>query len=529
MAIDRKHFNRVAFYTPSTGTGSFSLGAVFGSTMLLPADAGMVNGDKAGYVIIENGDVEWGSTTASGSVNTFSRTVIGSKIANVVSTAAMNLAGTATVRFVELADVQNAAANALNAAGDTMTGALNYAATQTIASAGTTNIAGATSNSIIISGTTTITALGTVAAGAVRFVQFSGALILTHNATSLILPGGSNITTAAGDSAVFVSLGSGNWRCLNYQRASGAAIVESAPANATNIAAVMNAAAAKSTLADADIFAIGDSAASFALKKTRWDEIKILLNALYLLKAGGTMTGAINYAATATVASATTTDIGAATSNAVIISGTTTITGLGTIAAGALRYVQFSGALTLTHNGTSLILPGAASITTAAGDSAIFVSLGSGNWRCLNYQLASGKAVIADTVKASGADIIASTDDVKFVTAKAIADSHAVLTLTDGATVNWAMTSGYNARLTLGGNRTLATPTGALRGRTYVLELVQDGTGSRTLTWPATTIIDWGSAGAPTLSTAAGKIDIVTLYCLDAGTPLFRASFNKAS
>ena len=112
-------------------------------------------------------------------------------------------------------------------AGDTMTGALNWAATQTIASAATTDIGAATSNSVIVSGTTTITALGTIAAGAERVVQFSGALTLTHNATSLILPGGASITTAAGDVAYFVSLGTGNWRCTGYQKANGQAVVAS--------------------------------------------------------------------------------------------------------------------------------------------------------------------------------------------------------------------------------------------------------------------------------------------------------------
>jgi len=110
-------------------------------------------------------------------------------------------------------------------AGDTLTGALNWSATQTIASAATTNIGAATSNSVIVSGTTTITGLGTIAAGAERVVQFSGALTLTHNATSLILPGGASITTAAGDVAYFVSLGSGNWQCTGYQKANGQAVV----------------------------------------------------------------------------------------------------------------------------------------------------------------------------------------------------------------------------------------------------------------------------------------------------------------
>ena len=83
---------------------------------------------------------------------------------------------------------------------------------------------------------------------------------------------------------------------------------------------------------------------------------------------------------------ATTTDIGAATGNYINITGTTTITGLGTIQAGTRRIVNFNGILTLTYNATSLILPTSANITTAAGDIATFISLGSGNWICTEYQ-----------------------------------------------------------------------------------------------------------------------------------------------
>jgi hypothetical protein len=55
-------------------------------------------------------------------------------------------------------------------------------------------------------------------------VTFTGVATLTHNATSLILPTSANIITAAGDSATFISLGSGNWVCTQYQRASGLAL-----------------------------------------------------------------------------------------------------------------------------------------------------------------------------------------------------------------------------------------------------------------------------------------------------------------
>lgn len=113
---------------------------------------------------------------------------------------------------------------------------------------------------------------------------------------------------------------------------------------------------------------------------------------------GGTLTSALNEAPITTLASAGSLDIGAEIANTISISGTTTITALGTIAAGAVRRLAFQGILTLTHNGTSLILPTGASIVTAAGDVAEFVSLGAGNWRCFNYMRASGRALSVATI-----------------------------------------------------------------------------------------------------------------------------------
>lgn len=94
-----------------------------------------------------------------------------------------------------------------------------------MASASTVELSTATSNYVNITGTTTITAFGAESSGIQVLLKFAGALTLTHHSTSLILPGGNNITTAAGDVAEFVSEGSGNWRCLWYRRAYGNAIV----------------------------------------------------------------------------------------------------------------------------------------------------------------------------------------------------------------------------------------------------------------------------------------------------------------
>lgn len=80
-----------------------------------------------------------------------------------------------------------------------------------------------------ITGTTTITDIdfATDKAGRTAWVRFTGALTLTHNASTLILPGGANITTAAGDTACFVSEGTDVVRCVSYTKASGQPVVES--------------------------------------------------------------------------------------------------------------------------------------------------------------------------------------------------------------------------------------------------------------------------------------------------------------
>jgi hypothetical protein len=107
----------------------------------------------------------------------------------------------------------------------------------------------------------------------------------------------------------------------------------------------------------------------------------------------------------ADIASASTADLGAIGGLMHDITGTTAITGFGTVAAGIWKIIKFEGALTLTHNATSLILPGGANITTADGDIAVMISEGSGNWRCVSYFKASGLAVKQTTAE-QGASLV---------------------------------------------------------------------------------------------------------------------------
>jgi hypothetical protein len=84
-----------------------------------------------------------------------------------------------------------------------------------LSSAGTTDIGAQNTNFLRITGTTSITSFGTNYNGP-RFLRFAGALTLTHNATTLILPGGLNITTSADDTAIAIPI-SGGWYVF-YQR-----------------------------------------------------------------------------------------------------------------------------------------------------------------------------------------------------------------------------------------------------------------------------------------------------------------------
>lgn len=95
------------------------------------------------------------------------------------------------------------------------------------------------------------------------------------------------------------------------------------------------------------------------------------------------------------VTASATTDLGLATGNFLHITGTppVTITSFGTVSAGARFIVCFDIAVTITYNGTSLIIPGASNITTTAGDCMMLVSEGAGNWRVVGYFPGTGLPV----------------------------------------------------------------------------------------------------------------------------------------
>lgn len=79
--------------------------------------------------------------------------------------------------------------------------------------------------------------------------------------------------------------------------------------------------------------------------------------------------------------------------------------------------------------------------------------------------------------------------------------------ITDAATITWDLDNKPVAVVVLGGNRTIASPTGQVAGPIsfYRLTLVQDATGSRTVTWGSA--YKFPSGTPPTLSTAGNAVD----------------------
>ena len=123
--------------------------------------------------------------------------------------------------------------------------------------------------------------------------------------------------------------------------------------------------------------------------------------------------------------------------------------------------------------------------------------------------------------KASTSDLLSGTANV--MSMDNVESALAYSALTDGATITPNFNSARRFTLTIGGNRTLANPSNQRAGQDVVIVITQDGTGGRTLAY--------GSAwkfpgGAPTLSTAAGAVDVIAGVVQANGT--IRAVLNKA-
>lgn len=126
-------FDRVAFKTATTGTGTVNVGDAVSDAFLTPAEAGAQDADAPiAYIILDGADFEIGTGTYNtGSPPTFSRdTVVVSKVGGTAGTSKLNLSGNAEVRFGLGATELNAVIQKLDGieSGADVTDATNVAA-----------------------------------------------------------------------------------------------------------------------------------------------------------------------------------------------------------------------------------------------------------------------------------------------------------------------------------------------------------------------------------------------------------------
>ncbi|MCP5011615.1 MAG: hypothetical protein GY942_16660 [Aestuariibacter sp.] len=158
----------------------------------------------------------------------------------------------------------------------------------------------------------------------------------------------------------------------------------------------------------------------------------------------------------------------------------------------------------------TLVLP--ASTTISAFGATLVEDAAASNARTT---LGLGSAAILD--ETTSAEYLANTAD-KVLSTDQVWTSAAEVTLSDAATITVNMSLFINANVTLAGNRTLGSPTNEKVGQTGFIRVIQDATGSRTLSFG--TDYEFAGGTAPTLTTTANAEDLL-FYAVLASNRVF--------
>lgn len=198
----------------------------------------------------------------------------------------------------------------------------------------------------------------------------------------------------------------------------------------------------------------------------------------------------------ADIASASTLSLPASGGGVFNVTGTTGVTGISSAQGGRCVKLRFAAALILTHNGTSLILPGAANITTVAGDVAEFINeaaadASGSNWRCFNYVRSTGSPLNLTTFTAAQSDLETGTSTSLF-------SSVGNMKYHDGVAKAWVTgdyagtgtpprTDSYNVSSVTDGGIGLAAPqfTTSFSSANYVQSGMCQRTATNSALWPA--------------------------------------------
>jgi hypothetical protein len=190
------------------------------------------------------------------------------------------------------------------------------------------------------------------------------------------------------------------------------------------------------------------------------------------------------------------------------------------ITQGEYSYVYCEGASnygvkkSIFGNPNAALVTGATFTGNVALNDNVYLNVGTGSDLLIYHD--GTNSVIDDNgtgnvnLRVSNTNVVAIASTGIDITGEVLADKAyiAEVALVDGATIDWDMADEAVAKVTLGGNRTLNAPTNGSTGQFASLLVIQDGTGSRTLTWNA--VYEFKNDIAPTLTTTGGKGDLFT-------------------
>ncbi len=166
--------------------------------------------------------------------------------------------------------------------------------------------------------------------------------------------------------------------------------------------------------------------------------------------------------------------------------------------------------------GDTLTIAGGTNATTAMSGDTLTVNVDDAFLKNNADDTTSGTVTMANLIIGDGGNIGSASDtDAVAISAGGVVTLATALKTTlksntDASTVTFDLNVANTHTVTLGDNRTLAI-SNETAGQKFIINLVQDGTGSRTVTWFST--IKWAGGSAPTLTTTANKADSFGFLC----------------
>jgi len=128
--------------------------------------------------------------------------------------------------------------------------------------------------------------------------------------------------------------------------------------------------------------------------------------------------------------------------------------------------------------------------------------------------IVKGNGTSAFTAVTAPSGTIVGTSDTQTLTNKTLTNPTVTnyvetpYSATPTSTITLDLTNGTVQIITLGGNVTITMPT-ATSGKSFIMYLKQDGTGSRTVTWST---VKWAGGTAPTITSTASRQDILSFF-----------------